>query len=73
MEKVLEYLEPKTFNKVHYVAVGFWILISVIFFAIFVDMENSESRFDFRCGGAKSENVQFNSILFVSNTILSQS
>ena len=57
MEKVLEYLEPKTFNKVHYVAVGFWILISVIFFAIFVDMENSESRFDFRCGGAKSENV----------------
>ena len=57
MEKVLEYLEPKTFNKVHYVAVGFWILISIIFFAIFVDMENSESRFDFRCGGAKSENV----------------
>ena len=57
MEKVLGYLEPKTFNKVHYVAVGFWILISVIFFAIFVDMENSESRFDFRCGGAKSENV----------------
>ena len=57
MEKVLEYLEPKTFNKVHYVAVGFWILFSVIFFAIFVDMENSESRFDFRCGGAKSENV----------------
>ena len=57
MEKVFEYLEPKTFNKVHYVAVGFWILFSVIFFAIFVDMENSESRFDFRCGGAKSENV----------------
>ena len=57
MEKVLEYLEPKTFNKVHYVTVGFWILISIIFFAIFVDMENSESRFDFRCGGAKSENV----------------
>ena len=57
MEKVLEYLEPKTFNKVHYVAVGFWTLISIIFLAIFVDMENSESRFDFRCGGAKSENV----------------
>ena len=57
MEKVLEYLEPKTFNRVHYVAVGFWILISVTFFAIFVDMENSEFKFDFRCGGAKSENV----------------
>ena len=57
MEKIIEYLEPKAFNKVHYVAVVFWILISVIFLAIFVDMENNESRFDFRCGGAKSENV----------------
>ena len=57
MEKFLEYLDPKAFNKVHYVAVVFWILISVIFLAIFVDMENNESRFDFRCGGAKSENV----------------
>ena len=57
MEKILEYLDPKAFNKVHYVAVVFWILISVIFLAIFVDMENSEPRFDFRCGGAKSENV----------------
>ena len=57
MEKILEYLEPKAFNKVHYVAVVFWILINVIFFAVFVDMENSEPRFDFRCGGTKSENV----------------
>ena len=57
MEKILEYLEPKTFNRIHYVVVVFRILISVIFFAIFVDMENNESRFDFRCGGAKSENV----------------
>ena len=40
MEKILEYLDPKAFNKVHYVAVVFWILISVIFLAIFVDMEN---------------------------------
>ena len=37
--------------------VVFWILISIVFFGIFFDMENSESRFDFRCGGAKSENV----------------
>ena len=57
MEKILEYLEPKTFHRVHYVGVVFRILISVIFFAIFVDMENSEPRFDFRCSGAKSENV----------------
>ena len=56
MEKILEYLESKTFNRIHYVVVVFRILISVIF-AIFVDMENNKSRFDFRCGGAKSENV----------------
>ena len=57
MEKILEYLEPKTFHRVHYVAVCFWILISVIFFAVFLDMEINESRLDFRCDGAKSETV----------------
>ncbi|XP_066017043.1 NACHT, LRR and PYD domains-containing protein 12-like isoform X1 [Pocillopora verrucosa] len=57
MEKILEYLEPKTFHRVHYVAVCFWILISVIFFAVFLDMESNESRLDFRCDGAKSETV----------------
>ena len=57
MDKILEYLKPKTFHRVHYVVVVFWILISIVFFGIFVDMENSESGFDFRCGGAKSENV----------------
>ena len=34
-----------------------WILISAIFFTIFLDMETSESKFDIRCGGAESENV----------------
>ncbi|CAH3125823.1 unnamed protein product [Pocillopora meandrina] len=57
MEKILEYLEPKTFHRVHYVAVCFWILISVIFFAVFLDMEINESRLDFRCDGAKSKTV----------------
>lgn len=54
MEKVLDFLEPKTFGRVHYVALIFWILISIVFLAVFADMENSESRFDFRCdhGGA---------------------
>ena len=57
LEKLLDYLEPKTFGKIHYVAVVFWILICVIFLAIFADMENSEPRFDFRCGAAKSQNI----------------
>ncbi|CAH3150753.1 unnamed protein product, partial [Pocillopora meandrina] len=48
---------PKTFGKIHYVTVVFWILIGVIFLAIFADMENSEPRFDFRCGAAKSQNI----------------
>ena len=57
LEKLVDYLEPKTFGKIHYVAVVFWILIGVIFLAIFADMENSEPRFDFRCGAAKSQNI----------------
>ena len=57
VEKLLDYLEPKTFGKIQYVAVVLWILIGVIFLGIFADMENSEPRFDFHCGGAKSENI----------------
>ena len=57
MEQILEYFKPKTFHRVHYVGLVFWILISIVFFAILFDMENSESEFDFRCSGAKSENV----------------
>ena len=59
MEKILEYLEPKTFNRIHHVCVVLWILSSVLFSGIFFDMENSEARYDFYCGGAKSENVNF--------------
>ena len=29
VEKQLDYLEPKTFSKIHYVAVVFWISISI--------------------------------------------
>ena len=57
MEKVLKYLKPKTFHRVHYMVVVLWILISATFFTIFLDMETSESKFDIRCGGAESENV----------------
>ena len=57
VDKLLDHLAPKTFGKIQYVAVVFWILIGVIFLAIFADMENSEPRFDFRCGAAKSKNI----------------
>ena len=59
MEKLLEYLQPKTLNKFSYVAVICWILSGGTLFGIFADTENSESRFDFRCRGAKSEKIDF--------------
>ena len=42
-------LTPKTFNKFSFMAVIFWILLGVTLLGIFAGMENSESRFDFRC------------------------
>jgi len=49
MESLKEFLAPKTFNRISYFAVVCWILLGVILLGIFADMENSESRFDFRC------------------------
>ena len=59
MEKLLEYLQPKTLNKFSYAAGICWILSGGTLFGIFADTENSEFRFDFRCRGAKSENIDF--------------
>ena len=55
MESLKELLTPKTFNKLCFVAVVFWILLGVILCGIFADMENSESRFDFRCDAKLDE------------------
>ena len=57
MDHLKESLAPRTFNKISYAAVLIWFVISVIFFGIFAEVENTESRYDFRCGGAKSENI----------------
>ena len=57
MDNLKELLVPKTLNKLSYAAVICWILFGGTLFGIFADMENSESRFDFQCGGAKSENT----------------
>ena len=56
MESLKELLKPKTFNKISYVAVICWISFGVILFSVFAEMENSESRFDFRCA-AKAETM----------------
>ena len=57
MDYLKELLAPKTFNKVSHVAVVFWIPIGVIFLGIFAEIENGESRYDFYCGGAKSDDI----------------
>ena len=50
MELLKELLSPKTLHWLSYVASVSWIVLGVIFFGIFADMESNESRFDFRCG-----------------------
>ncbi|XP_066019167.1 NLR family CARD domain-containing protein 3-like [Pocillopora verrucosa] len=57
MDFLKESLAPRTFNKISYAVVLIWFVISVIFFGIFAEVENTESRYDFRCGGTKSENM----------------
>ena len=56
MESLKELLAPKTFNRISYVAVISWIPLGLILLGIFAEMENSESRFDFRCA-AESEKI----------------
>ena len=56
MESLKELLAPKTFNRISYIAVICWIPLGLILLGIFAEMENSESRFDFRCA-AESEKI----------------
>ena len=46
MESLKELLTPKTFNKLSFVAVIFWIPLGVILLGIVADVENSESKLD---------------------------
>ena len=50
MEGLKDLLAPKTLHWFSYVANVFWILLGIVLSAISLDIENSESRFDFRCG-----------------------
>ena len=55
MEKLIDHLKPKTFNKVGYCFIILWIIIGAILLVIFAEMEISESS-DFRCA-AKLEKM----------------
>jgi len=58
MESLKELLTPKSFNKLSFVAVFFWILFGVTLLGIFADAENSESRFDFSCGSKSNKDFK---------------
>ena len=49
MEGLKDLLAPKTLHWFSYVANVCWILLGIILSAIFLDIENSEPRFDFHC------------------------
>ena len=57
MEHFKELVSPKTLHWLSYVAKLCWIVLGVIFFGIFADMESNESRFDFRCGSNKDKEL----------------
>ena len=57
MEHLKELVSPKTLHWLSYVASLSWMVLGVIFFGIFADMESYESRFDFRCGSNKDKEL----------------
>ena len=57
MEHLRDLVSPKTLHWPSYVASLSWIVLGVIFFGIFADMESNESRFDFRCGSNKDKEL----------------
>ncbi|KAJ7384927.1 positive regulation of MHC class I biosynthetic process [Desmophyllum pertusum] len=44
-----EFVTPKTFNKLSFVAVLFWIIPGVILLGVFADIDINEPRSDFNC------------------------
>ena len=57
MESLKDFLTPKSFNKISFVVIIFWILLGVTLLGIFADTENSESRFDFSCEVKSSKDL----------------
>ena len=51
MQEIVDLVSRKTLHWfILYVANVCWIVLGIILSAIFLDIENSEPRFDFRCG-----------------------
>ena len=50
MKCLKDLVAPKTLHWISYVANVFWIVLGIILSTIFLVVENSEPRFDFRCG-----------------------
>ena len=50
MDGLKDLVAPKTLHWISYVANVFWIVLGIILSIIFLVVENSEPRFDFRCG-----------------------
>ena len=46
---IKELLTPKTLNKFRFALVIFWILLGAMLCGAFLEMENNEPRYDFRC------------------------
>ena len=47
MQEIIDLVSRKTLHRFSYVANFFWIVLEIILSAIFLDIENSDSRFDF--------------------------
>ena len=50
MQEIIDLVSRKTLHWFTYVANFCWIVLGIILSAIPLNIENSESRFDFRCG-----------------------
>ena len=50
MQEIIDLVSLKTLHWFSYVANVCLIVLGIMPSAIFLDIENSESRFDFRCG-----------------------
>ena len=57
LETVPDQLQSKNFGKIHFGAVIIWILIGIVVFGVFANMEFNEFYYHFNCGGAKSEDM----------------
>ena len=61
MDKLFELLQRETFNLISYVSAFVWIILGIILFAVFLDIEQNESRLamDFHCDAIPIQSKDF--------------